>query len=178
MSDKQRTEEECVEVLMKRLYGQPEVEIESDAHPYSEVTPSLCWSHRNKFLIGGHDMNRELLSHVGKWVLIRLTLNHNGALCDGEQENIEMKTDSNRAVACIRFVRLAGRLAGQYCQFTTGERVKVSTTGNGLATVERAEWRNSLTICNVLYGVPEHLVCEITEDEPSEAADSGRPNLK
>jgi hypothetical protein len=76
-------------------------------------------------------------------------------------------TDQPRAGACIRFVRLAGPLAGQYCQFTTGERVKVSTHGNGLATVERAEWRNSLTICNVLYGVPAHLVCYITEDEPN-----------
>lgn len=76
-------------------------------------------------------------------------------------------TNDNRAVACIRFVRLAGPLAGQYCHFATGEAVKVSTT-NGLATVERATWRNSLTICNVLYGVPEHLVCEITEAEPND----------
>ena len=86
---------------------------------------------------------------------------------DGEQMTTMSATNYNRAVACIRFVRLAGPLAGQYCQFTTGERVKVSTHGNGLATVERAEWRNSLTICNVLYGVPEYLVCEITEDEPN-----------
>jgi len=73
----------------------------------------------------------------------------------------------SRAVAFIRFVRLAGPLAGQYCHFATGEQVKVTTTVNGLATVERAKWSNSLTICNVLYGVPAHLVCEITEDEPN-----------
>ena len=77
-------------------------------------------------------------------------------------------TDDLRAVACIRFVRLAAPLAGRYCHFTTGEPVKVSTNGNGLATVERATWINSLTICNVLYGVPEHRVCEITEDEPND----------
>ena len=76
-------------------------------------------------------------------------------------------TNSIRAVACIRAVRLASPLAGQYCNFATGEPVKVTTTGNGLATVERATWRNSLTICNVLYGVPEHLVCWITETEPN-----------
>jgi hypothetical protein len=77
-------------------------------------------------------------------------------------------TDDLRAVACIRFVRLAGPLAGQYCHFSTGESVKVTANGNGLATVERTTWRNSLTICNVLYGVPEYLVCEITEDKPND----------
>jgi hypothetical protein len=76
-------------------------------------------------------------------------------------------TNSIRAVACIRFVRLAAPLAGQYCNFATGESVEVSTTGNGLATVERATWRNSLTLCNVLYGVPEHMVCYIPETEPN-----------
>jgi hypothetical protein len=79
-------------------------------------------------------------------------------------------TNSIRAVACIRFVRLAAPLAGTYCNFSPGEPVKVTTNGNGLATVERATWRNSLTICNVLYGVPEHLVCWITETEPNETA--------
>lgn len=77
-------------------------------------------------------------------------------------------TDDLRAVACIRFVRLAGPLAGQYCHFSTGESVKVTANGNGLATVERTTWRNSLRICNVLYGVPEYLVCEITEDKPND----------
>jgi hypothetical protein len=72
-----------------------------------------------------------------------------------------------RAVACIRLVRLASPLAGTYCNFSTGESVKVTTNGNGLATVERATWRNSMTTCNVLYGVPEHLVCWITETEPN-----------
>jgi len=76
-------------------------------------------------------------------------------------------TNAPERLSCIRFVRLAGPLAGQYCNFSTGEPVKVTTNGNGLATVERATWRNSLTICNVLYGVPSHMVCEITEDEPN-----------
>jgi hypothetical protein len=84
-------------------------------------------------------------------------------------------TDQPRAVACIRFVRLAGPLAGQYCNFSTGESVKVTTKGNGLATVERTAWLNSLTICNVLYGVPEHLVCEITEDKPNDKGLATQP---
>ncbi len=74
VSDKPQTEGEAVESLMKKLYGSVETEIESSGHPYSEVTPDLCWSHRNEFKIGGHDMNRELSGHAGKWMLIRMSL--------------------------------------------------------------------------------------------------------
>ena len=74
-------------------------------------------------------------------------------------------TDSNRAVASIRFVRLAAPLAGQYCKFAAGEQVKVTAQGHGKVTVERAKWLNSLTISNVLCGVPEHVVCEAEPNE-------------
>lgn len=70
-----------------------------------------------------------------------------------------MKADELRADACTRFVRLADPVAGRYSQFEAGELVKVIPQGHGKVTVERAKWRNSLTISNVLYGVPEHVVC-------------------
>ena len=77
-------------------------------------------------------------------------------------------TDSLRAVDCIRFVRLAAPLAGRYCKFEAGEQVAIKQRENGTATVERAKWSNSLTITNVLCGVPEHLICEMTTDaEPN-----------
>lgn len=59
-----------------------------------------------------------------------------------------------------RIVRLVAPLAGQYCTFAVGELVKVKpSTRAGTLTVERATWRNSLTISNVLAYVPSHLVC-------------------
>ena len=65
VSDTEQTETEAIESLMKSLYGLPSADISSSSHPYSEITPDLCWSHYNEFKIGGHDMNRELSSFTG-----------------------------------------------------------------------------------------------------------------
>ena len=73
VSDVQQTESDAIESLMKSLYGVPSADISSSGHPYSEVTPDLCWSHYNEFKIGGHDMNRELSGFAGKSVLIRIS---------------------------------------------------------------------------------------------------------
>lgn len=74
VSEDQQTEEEAIRGLLNKLYGRTDVDIGSNGTPYSEVTPDLCWSHDNKFKIGGHNMNRELSGHVGKWILIRIEL--------------------------------------------------------------------------------------------------------
>lgn len=64
------------------------------------------------------------------------------------------------AVASSAIVRLVTPLAGEYCSFAAGELVKVKPSPRaGALTVERATWRNSLTISNVLAYVPSHLVC-------------------
>lgn len=74
VSDQRQEERDAVESLVMATYGGPlGIDISSSSHPYSEVTPDLCWTHRNEFKIGGHDMNRELAAHVGKWILIRLS---------------------------------------------------------------------------------------------------------
>jgi len=80
--------------------------------------------------------------------------------------------DSERlGVVLPRLVRLSEPiLQGAYCQFFAGEEVKVTPCGEGW-TVERAEWRNSLTICNVLYNVPSWQL--ILEDEPNGALSNG-----
>ena len=63
-------------------------------------------------------------------------------------------------VASNAVVRLVAPIAGQYCAFVAGELVKVRPSSKaGTLTVERATWRNSLTISNVLAYVPDHLVC-------------------
>jgi len=63
-------------------------------------------------------------------------------------------------VASNAVVRLVASIAGQYCAFAAGELVKVKPSSRaGTLTVERATWRNSLTISNVLAYVPSHLVC-------------------
>jgi hypothetical protein len=69
LSDEYQTEEQC---LMGELFGHVDATIESEGQPYSEVTSDICWEHENEFKIGGHDMNRELSGHVGKWILIRM----------------------------------------------------------------------------------------------------------
>ncbi len=59
-------------------------------------------------------------------------------------------------------VRLMTPIAGDYCQFKAGEIVKLSPSLRAKTwRIERAKWRNSLTISNVLALVPDHLV--ITE---------------
>lgn len=83
-----------------------------------------------------------------------------------------MKTETTTSapkVGSSAVVRLVSSLAGQYCTFKPGELVKVKPSSrHGTLTVERAVWRNSLTISNVLAFVPAHLVC--TEpNEPSSA---------
>jgi len=74
VSDRKQTEDEAMAGLLAQLYGSVDVDISSDGHPYSEVTPDICWTHDNEFKIGGHDMNRELGSYIGKWVLIRVSI--------------------------------------------------------------------------------------------------------
>lgn len=72
------------------------------------------------------------------------------------------------SVATSAVVRLVASLAGEYCKFESGELVKVRPgTRAGTLTVERATWRNSLTISNVLAYVPSHLVCTEPNDERS-----------
>jgi hypothetical protein len=59
-------------------------------------------------------------------------------------------------------VKIAAHIAGEYCFFEVGEMVKVKPAPRAKTwTVERAVWRNSLTISNVLAFVPEHIL--ITE---------------
>ena len=84
-----------------------------------------------------------------------------------------MKTtqDSNGAVLAPSTVRLAAPLAGPYCELAEGEMVKISKMPDGYWRVERAEWRNSLTITNVLCGVPWHF---LIFDEPNVASDLSR----
>ena len=69
-------------------------------------------------------------------------------------------TDQPRAVACIRFVRLAAPLAGQYCKLEAGEEVRIiamyEEAGETYWRVERKQWTNHLTISNVLAPVPDH----------------------
>lgn len=74
VSDVQKDEDEIVMAFMKYLYGGVEVDIESSGSPYSEVTPDICWDHSNELKIGGHDLNKELSPHVGKWILIRMSI--------------------------------------------------------------------------------------------------------
>jgi len=61
-----------------------------------------------------------------------------------------------------QIVRLLEPLSGRYCNFEAGEEVKIKESLTGQWTVERAKWRNSCQICNVLRGVPSHLL--ITEE--------------
>ena len=60
------------------------------------------------------------------------------------------------AVGVQRLVRLAAPLSGRYCNFDAGTEVKIKESLTGQWTVERVTWRNSLTISNVLCGVPSH----------------------
>ena len=75
----------------------------------------------------------------------------------------------------IAVVRLVEPLAGEYCFFAAGELVTVKpSTRAGTLTVERAAWRNSLTISNVLAYVPNYLVC--TEPNDKDQATDGAHN--
>jgi hypothetical protein len=77
-------------------------------------------------------------------------------------------TDQLRAVACIRFVRLAAPLAGRYCQLKAGEDVRIiamyEEAGETYWRIERKQWINHLTISNVLAPVPDHA---LIVDEPN-----------
>ena len=77
-------------------------------------------------------------------------------------------TDQPRAVACIRFVRLAAPLEGQYCKLGAGEEVRIialyEEAGGIYWRVERKQWINHLTISNVLAPVPDHA---LIVDEPN-----------
>ena len=74
ISDTQMSLEDLQESMLKDLLGLSAVCIESRGTSYSELTPDLEWTHENKFFIGGHDMNRELASYVGKWITV--CINH------------------------------------------------------------------------------------------------------
>jgi hypothetical protein len=84
---------------------------------------------------------------------------------DSRKEDAAMPTDELPAVPLHRLVRLAAPLAGPYCDLAEGEMVKISEMPDGYWRVERAEWRNSLTISNVLCGVPWHF---LIFDEPND----------
>jgi|AntRauTorcE11898_2_1112593.scaffolds.fasta_scaffold36909_1 hypothetical protein len=58
--------------LLTNVFGGVNIEVKSSARPYSELTPDLCWTHRNSFGVGGHDLNRELRRHVGKWLFMEI----------------------------------------------------------------------------------------------------------
>ena len=74
-------------------------------------------------------------------------------------------------------VRLVAPVAGQYCAFEAGELVKVKpSTRAGTLTVERATWRNALTISNVLAYVPNHLVCTEPNAKAMPTASTGATN--
>ena len=73
VSDQKISENEAIENLIVTTMGFIDATIESEGTSYSEVTPDLCWSHDNKFIIGGHDMNKRLSKFIGKWLLIRIS---------------------------------------------------------------------------------------------------------
>lgn len=68
-----------------------------------------------------------------------------------------------------RLVRLMWAVRGQYCQFETGDVVKLSKHGDH-ARLERVEWRNSLTISNVL-SIEDYLIAY----EDAETIDRDHP---
>lgn len=68
-------------------------------------------------------------------------------------------------------VRLIVPLHGRFCKFEADEHVRV-TRSDDMLTVERAVWRNSLTISNVLTHVPERLI--YTEPNDSAHSQKGR----
>lgn len=72
ISDKQKDETAHISDLVKHLLGSADVEISSSGYPYSDVTPDICWSHKNQFIIGGHDMTKQLTEHAGKWLFMRI----------------------------------------------------------------------------------------------------------
>ena len=75
-------------------------------------------------------------------------------------ENNPDTTQDGAQLGSSAIVRLVAPLAGEYCAFAAGELVRVKPSSrHGTLTVERATWRNSLTISNVLAYVPNHLVC-------------------
>lgn len=79
--------------------------------------------------------------------------------CEG-CKNTLLCSDIAKCAEDRHIVKIVSPLAGQYCSFSAGELVKVKPSSRaGTLTVERATWRNSLTISNVLAYVPSHLVC-------------------
>ena len=37
-----------------------------------DIPPDLCWTHENKFGVGGHDLNAELRQYAGKWIYMKI----------------------------------------------------------------------------------------------------------
>lgn len=50
--------------------------------------------------------------------------------------------------------RLVRDVEGQFVKFKAGEIVKVKNIGRGWCDIERNRWKGSLTLSNVLAGVP------------------------
>lgn len=84
-------------------------------------------------------------------------------------------TDNDaHGVPLHRFVRLRDAVRGQYCQFETGEVVKLSGELDSLR-LERVKWRNSLTISNVLCNVPDWLILYDDAEEPNDSGVASAP---
>jgi hypothetical protein len=90
-----------------------------------------------------------------------------------------MKTQSTTdalSVPLHRFVRLVAPLAGQYCKLEAGEVVMIvpmcEERGETIWRIARKAWINSLTISNVLAGVPDHKL--IVEEPNDQAVAEGR----
>lgn len=73
ISDTQMTENELLEDLLQSYEGELESSVKSTGHPYSDVTPDICWTHYNEFKVGGHDINRLLTGYTGKWLWLKVT---------------------------------------------------------------------------------------------------------
>lgn len=76
-------------------------------------------------------------------------------------------------VALPRLVRLLAQLHGTYCQLQKGEEVLVSPMTGGKWRVERRIWINTLTIFNVLTGIPNDALIFDESNEPALALGGG-----
>lgn len=69
ITDKQVTRDEAAEAFLRHVTGQAECDFGSH---YSEYTGYL-WTDE-ECRIGGHDLIRELKSHVGKWLILEIEI--------------------------------------------------------------------------------------------------------
>lgn len=67
ITDKQATADEAQEEFMSRLIGVADVKFWSH---YSDVTGYL-WTDED-LNVGGHDLQREFRSHLGKWLILEV----------------------------------------------------------------------------------------------------------